>query len=346
MSDRSVFDLDYDGLVAGLADIGCPRYRADQVWRGLYVDLAESYEAVTTLPLDLRARLASALPIALPAVEREVESADGATRKAVLRLADGETIEGVTMDYADRATVCVSSQVGCALACPFCATGQSGFVRDLSCGEIVAQALHAAQGLRARGRRLSNVVFMGMGEPLLNTDAVLAAIRILNDPRGFGLGARSFTVSTAGLVPGIDRLAQEPLQVNLAVSLHAAEDGLRDALVPVNKTYPLDALVAACRRYIERTHRRVTFEIALLAGVNDRPHHAHAVVDRLRNLLCHVNLIPASPLPERRDLRRSPPEAVHAFAEVLATSGIPTSVRDSRGTEIAAGCGQLRARRR
>ena len=250
------------------------------------------------------------------------------------------------MDYADRATVCVSSQVGCAIGCPFCATGQSGFVRDLTPGEIVAQALFVARELRARGRRLSNVVFMGMGEPLANTDAVLAAIRSLNDPRGFGLGARSFTVSTAGVVPGIDRLGQEPLQLNLAVSLHAAEDALRDSLVPLNRKYPLDVLLNACRRYLGRTHRRITFEIALLAGINDRPHHARAVVERLENLLCHVNLIPANPLPERRDLRRSPPAAVHAFAEILTTSGIPTTVRDSRGAEISAGCGQLRAHRR
>jgi 23S rRNA (adenine2503-C2)-methyltransferase len=249
------------------------------------------------------------------------------------------------MEYADRATACVSSQVGCAVGCPFCATGQSGFVRNLSSGEIIAQALHVARDLRLRERRLSNIVFMGMGEPLSNLDAVLGSIRVLNDPRGFGLGARAFTVSTAGVVPGIERIAEDSLQLNLAVSLHAGDDTLRNVLVPLNRKYPLDLLMAACRRYLARTHRRITFEIALVAGLNDRPHHARAVAERLGGLLCHVNLIPANPISERRDLRRSPPAAVRAFAEILATAGISTTVRDSRGADILAGCGQLRARR-
>ncbi len=345
MPSSTLLDATYDELARRLAARGCPRYRADQVWKAVFVELAASYEAMTTLPRDLRAQLAEDLPFTPVRVAGEVATPDGATRKTLLALSDGETVEIVTMDYAERATVCVSSQVGCAIGCPFCATGQSGFVRDLSTGEIVAQVLIAARDLRERGRRLSNVVFMGMGEPLANLDAVLAAVRTLNDPRGFGLGARSFTVSTAGVVPGIDRLAEEPLQVNLAISLHAGEDALRDVLVPLNRKYPLRVLLTACQRYLARTHRRLTFEIALFAGLNDRPHHARAVAERLRGLLCHVNLIPANPIREERDLQQSSPAAVHAYAEILATADIPTTVRDSRGAEISAGCGQLRARR-
>ncbi len=346
MTNVSLLDLSYDELADRLGAWGYPKYRVDQIWHAAFVDLATDYAAVSTLPLDLRQELSRSLPLAPCLAERSLESPDGLTRKTVLRLADGETVEVVMMDYSERASVCISSQVGCAVGCPFCATGQAGFVRNLSSGEIVAQVLYAARDVRSIARPLSNVVFMGMGEPFANPDAVFQAIRTLNDPRGFGLGARSFTISTAGVVPGIDRLAADPLQVNLAVSLHAADDALRNVLVPLNRKYPLDILMAACRRYAARTHRRITFEIALVAGVNDRPHHARAVAERLDEMLCHVNLIPVNPIPERRDFRRSPSLSVHAYAEILKAAGIPTTIRDSRGAEIAAGCGQLRARRR
>jgi len=340
----TLFDLSFDDLALRLAALGCPVYRTQQVWRALFADLAASYDDMTTLPRGLRTQLAGALPFTPYEVLDEAVSVDGATRKAVLRLADGQTIEVVTMEYPDRATVCVSSQVGCAVRCPFCATGRGGLVRDLTSGEIVAQVVHAARELRARDRRVTNVVYMGMGEPLSNADAVLESIRRLNDPRGFGLGARSFTLSTAGVIPGIDRLGRDPLQVNLAISLHAGEDSLRNSLVPLNRKYPLDELMAACRRYLAATHRRITFEVVLAAGRNDRPHHARAVAERLEGLLCHVNLIPANPVPGEREPRPSPPASVREFADVLTTAGIPTTVRDSRGAEIAAACGQLRAR--
>jgi len=346
VTQRALLDLSYEDLARVLAQLGAPGYRTAQVWRAAYVELVTDFDAITTLPSDLRARLAAGLSVAPLATVDAVSSPDGHTRKSVLEYADGETVEVVTMEYPERATVCVSSQVGCAVGCPFCATGQSGFVRDLATGEIAAQVLHAARELRGRGRRLSNVVFMGMGEPLLNADAVLKAIHRLNDPRGFGLGARAFTVSTAGVVPGIERLARDPVQVNLAVSLHAGEDGLRNALVPLNRKYPLDALLDACRHYLAATHRRITFEIVLAAGTNDRPHHARAVAERLSGILCHVNLIAANPIQGKRDLRPSPPAAVRDFAAILEAAGIPTTVRDSRGAEIAAGCGQLRARPR
>jgi len=346
MHEPALLDLTLDELSTRLTALGFPRYRAEQIWRAAFVDLVSGYDAMSTLPRDLRTRLEAALPFTPCKAEQEQVSPDGATSKTLLRLADGETVEVVSMEYAGRATACVSSQIGCAVGCPFCATGQAGFVRNLSSGEIAAQVLHVARTLRSRGRRLSNVVYMGMGEPLANVDAVLGSIRLLNDPRGFGLGARAFTVSTAGMVPGMDRLANEPLQVNLAVSLHAGEDPLRSVLVPLNRKYPLEVLVAACQRYLARTHRRISFEIALVAGLNDRPHHARAVATLLSGLLCHVNLIPANPIPERRDWQRSSVGAVDAYAQVLIAAGIPTTVRDSRGTEIAAGCGQLRARQR
>jgi 23S rRNA (adenine2503-C2)-methyltransferase len=346
MRRPTLLDLTLDELAEHLATLGHPRYRAQQIWRAAFVDLLSSYDAMSTLPRDLRTHLESALPLAPCEADQEQVSPHGATSKTLLRLADGETVEVVSMEYAGRATACVSSQIGCAVGCPFCATGQAGFVRNLSSGEIAAQVLHVARTLRSRGRRLTNVVYMGMGEPLANLDAVLASIRLLNDPRGFGLGARAFTVSTAGMVPGMDRLANDPLQVNLAVSLHAGDDPLRSVLVPLNRKYPLDLLIAACERYLARTHRRISFEIALVAGLNDRPHHARAVAARLSGLLCHVNLIPANPIPERRDWLRSSAASVDAYAQVLIAAGIPTTVRDSRGADIAAGCGQLRARSR
>lgn len=247
------------------------------------------------------------------------------------------------MEYSERATVCVSTQAGCSVGCSLCATGTGGFRRDLATGEIIAQVLGAARAFRTRGRSLTNVVYMGMGEPLLNLDASIRSLQILNDSRGLGLGARSFTVSTVGIVPGIDRLSEIGLQVNLAVSLHAADDALRTHLVPINRTYPIDSLLAACRRYIARTRRRITFEITLIDGVNDRPDDARAVSRRLSGLLCHVNLIPFNPFPGC-PWTSSPSEAVDQYERILAAAGLPVSIRHSRGVEIQAGCGQLRSR--
>jgi len=337
---RCLQDLAFEELQAHLADL--PRFRAEQIWQGVHQQLAESYEAITTLPAALRGTLAETLPFTVAHVVADSSSEDGRTAKSLHRLEDGASVESVLMIYDSRATVCVSSQVGCAVGCPFCATGRSGFVRDLTVGEIVAQVLHAARELRRLERTLTNVVYMGMGEPFLNYDAVLGSIRILNDPRGFGLGARSFTVSTAGIIPGIERLSAEGLQVNLAVSLHAGTDELRSRLIPLNRRYPLDDLLQACRRYADRTHRRISFEVALMDGVNDVPEHAKDLAERLRGLLCHVNLIPYNPTSD--ELAAASEEAMQAFAGVLERAGIPTSVRQSMGSEIEAGCGQLRAR--
>jgi len=345
MSSRSLLDLSFGDLLDQLATLGQPGFRAQQIWQAVYKDLETSYDRMTTLPAALRAELSKSLPI-LPIEEAAAaSSADGRTRKILGRLTDGETIETVAMAYDRRHTVCVSTQVGCPMDCKLCATGRSGFMRNLSSGEIVGQVLQAARWFADRGTRLSNVVYMGMGEPFANYDATLASVRRLNDPRGFHLGARSFTLSTVGVVPAIDRLAGEGLQVNLAVSLHAADDELRSQLVPANRRYPLRALISACRRYVEATHRRVTFEIALIDGVNDSDHDAQRTAALLKGLLCHVNVIPFNRV-EGLAWRGSSKERVQAFCAVLEEARIPATIRYSRGADIQAACGQLRARNR
>jgi 23S rRNA (adenine2503-C2)-methyltransferase len=311
--------------------------------------MVDGFDQMTNLPTPLRARLAQETTIDVLEVVDTACSPDGRTRKDLLGLRDGETIEAVLMHYERRRTACLSTQVGCKMGCPFCATGQMGFRRDLSSGEIVAQALHFARQLQTEGERLTNVVLMGMGEPLANYDASLDAIRRLSDPEGFRLGQRHITLSTVGLVPQIRRLAKEGLQITLAVSLHAATDDLRDQLVPVNRRYGLDTLFRACAAYSERTGRRVSFEWALIEGVNDMPEQAHALADRVhsswsrsdRPTLAHVNLIPLNPSAGYRG-GRSTDEAVAAFASTLDQRGVPHTVRVRRGAAIQAGCGQLR----
>jgi 23S rRNA (adenine2503-C2)-methyltransferase len=298
---------------------------------------------MTNLPKSLREDLAEKTVIQLLEVVDTARSADGRTRKDHLRLPDGETIEAVLMRYERRRTACLSTQVGCAMGCPFCATGQMGFRRDLSSGEIVAQALHFARQLQAEGEPLTNVVLMGMGEPLANYEASLEAIHRLNHPDGFRLGQRHITLSTVGLVPEMRRLAREGLQITLAVSLHAATDDLRNHLVPVNRRYPLDMLFDACSTYTELTRRRVSFEWALIDGVNDMPEQAHALADRLQGMLAHVNLIPLNPSPEYRGTG-STSESVEAFASILDQRQVPYTIRVRRGVAIQAGCGQLRQR--
>jgi 23S rRNA (adenine2503-C2)-methyltransferase len=345
---RYLLDMGRSELEQWLTEMGEPPYRARQLWQWLYVRLADRFADMSDLPQALRKRLEEeALYPAFRLVEEKV-APGGETRKRLFELPDGERIETVLMLYRERATVCVSTQVGCAIGCPYCATGQGGFRRDLSAGEIVEQVLHFARVLRQAGPEwgappaVTNVVFMGMGEPLANYEATWAAVERLHDPLGFNLGARRMTISTAGLVPGILRLAEEPLQVNLAVSLHAATDALRDRLVPLNRRYPLEELLRACRVYTERTHRRVSFEYVLIAGVNDSLAEARRLAARLRGILGHVNLIPLNPIPDS-DWRPPERSVVDAFRDVLAKAGIPVSVRLERGTEIAAACGQLRA---
>lgn len=343
MASHALLDLSRQELASRLEEWGEPRFRADQIWRAVYRELVVSYEAITPLPRSLRQAMSQRLPFgSLEPLER-VESEDQSTSKVLFRLEDAETIEAVLMRYERRQTVCLSTQIGCAIGCPFCATGRGGLRRDLSVGEIVGQVLFFARELARGGERLTNVVYMGMGEPLLNYDATIGSIRALNDPDGFGLRARGFTVSTAGIVPGIERLAGEEFQVNLAVSLHAANDRLRNQLVPINRRYLLSELLHACRAYVERTHRRISFEIALIDGVNDSLENAREVVALLDGLLCHVNLIALNPV-EGCAFRPSPRAKREAFLEELRQRGLEATLRLGRGTEVEAGCGQLRGR--
>jgi 23S rRNA (adenine2503-C2)-methyltransferase len=339
----SLYDLDLSALQSLLANWGEPDYRARQLWEWLYVHLATGFDQMTSLPRPLRERLAAETGLEVPPVVNTIQSADGETRKDLLRLEDGETVEAVLMRYRERRTACISTQVGCTIGCVFCATGQMGFHRNLTSGEIVAQVLHFARMLRSEGQPLTNVVLMGMGEPLLNYEATLAAIRCLTDPQGFGLGQRHVTLSTAGLVPGIERLAGEGLQITLAISLHAATDSLRNQLVPTNRRYDLDALFEACHRYVQRTGRRISVEWALIEGVNDTRQQAQALAARLAGLLAHVNLIPLNPTSGYAG-RPSSHTALAAFTATLEQHHIPYTLRVRRGIEIQAGCGQLRQR--
>lgn len=342
-STTCLYDLSFPELQALLKELGQPSYRAKQLWEWLYVHLATDFEQMSNLPKSLRETLAQKTIIGAPQVVDSIRSPDGRTRKDLLQLADGETVEAVLMHYETRHTACISTQVGCALGCPFCATGQMGFRRDLTSGEIVAQALHFALQARGEDERLSNVVLMGMGEPLLNYEHTLEAIRRLNDHAGFNLGQRHITLSTVGVTPGIQRLAKEGLQITLAVSLHAATDRLRNQLVPINRRYGLDALFEACHEYVERTGRRVSFEWALIAGINDTPTQAQALAARLTGILAHVNLIPLNPT-RRYAGERSSAVATETFIAALERHGVPCTVRVRRGLDIKAGCGQLRQR--
>lgn len=338
-----LYDLSLEALESLLTEWGYPVFRARQIWRWLYAQKATRFDQMTNLPADLRQQLEAQTTLSALEPVRELASSDGRTVKWLFRLADGQLIESVLMDYADgRRTACISTQAGCAMGCVFCATGQMGFARHLSAGEIVEQAIILARWLEARQERLSNVVLMGMGEPLHNYEAVLEGIHRLNAPEGLGIGQRHITLSTVGLVPQIRRLADEGLQVKLAISLHAASDEERSALLPVNRRWPLAELMDACRYYIDKTDRRVTFEWALIAGENDVPEQAHALGRLLHGLLCHVNLIPLNPT-QGYGGSASGSESVARFQAVLSDYGVTSTVRVRRGIDINAGCGQLKA---
>lgn len=337
---QNIFDLSYDQLAQQLADWGQPRYRPAQIWSALYQQLLPDFDAMTTLPKTLREQLRDNYRFGLQ-VSAEQHSSDGSTRKLLFTLHDGRQIETVLMQYSsNRRTICISTQAGCALGCVFCATGQMGFMRHLTAGEIVEQVLWFARELKTAGNRLTNVVFMGMGEPFHNYEATMTAVDRLNDPDGLGIGARRLTISTVGLVPQIERFTAEKRQVNLAVSLHAATDAERSALLPVNKRYDIAALLAACRKYVDHTGRRITFEWALIADETDTPEQAHTLAGLLSDLDCHVNVIPLNPTPEYGG-KKSSHARVDAFCQILRDSGISCTVRVRRGIDISAGCGQL-----
>lgn len=337
---NSIFDLTSAQLTEQLLQWGEPAYRGQQIETWLYQKYVNQADQMTNLPRHLRAKLAEQYDFQPLQPTVTVDSSDGYTRKTLFSLPDGQQVEAVLMGYDKRQTLCLSSQAGCAMACPFCATGQMGFRRNLTAGEIVAQVISYARQLAQRDQRVTNIVFMGMGEPLANYKATWQAIRRLNDAAGFNLGARHITISTVGLVPAIRRLSQEPEQVGLAVSLHAPTDALRDVIVPLNRRYPIAMLMAAVRDYVATTRRRVTFEYALMDNLNDSDQQADQFAALLEGMLCHINLIPLNPTPNS-PWSGSPDERVQAFSERLNRRGIPTTIRLRRGIDIAAGCGQL-----
>ncbi len=342
-SNQSVplaYDLDQNQLESLLSSWGEPRYRAGQIWKGLYQQLWAAPQEFTNLPAGLRQRLAENLRFSALTPAQVLQSSDHETVKTLFTLPDNRAIEAVLMNYERRQTLCISTQAGCAMGCVFCATGQMGFKRNLSSGEIVEQVLYYARQLKADGERVTNVVIMGMGEPFHNYEATLSAIDRLNNPDGLNLGERRFTISTVGLVPMIRKFADEKRQINLAISLHAANDEQRTSLLPVNRKYPLADLMAACRYYIQQTNRRLTFEWALIQEVNDTPEQARELGQLIRGLLCHVNVIPLNPTHKYAG-QATTHQRAEAFRAELEKIGIPCTIRIRRGIDIQAGCGQL-----
>lgn len=346
----TLYDLEFQGLETLLASWGEEQKTAQSVWQWLYGHQATSIEQITSLPRTLRERLAAETSLYVPPVLARQEDPNRETRKDLLQLEDGEQVEVVLLRYRQRCSACISTQAGCACGCAFCATGQMGFVRQLSCAEIVAQVLHIQRELSAQQEpgqdkwpALSNVVLMGMGEPLLNYDHTIAAVRRLIDQRAIGLPPGRVTLSTVGIVPGIEQLAAENLPIKLAISLHAATDDLRSELVPINRRYPLDDLFAAVSKYVTKTQRRVLFEWVMIDGVNDTEEQTQALIERLDGLPAHVNLIRLNPTPNYAE-RPSTPESIEAFVATLDRANIPHTMRQRRGATIEAGCGQLRYR--
>jgi 23S rRNA (adenine2503-C2)-methyltransferase len=342
---RHLADLDLAQRRAAVTELGEPEYRATQLSTHYFGRLVRESAAMTDLPSATRAGLAGSLLPTLLTPVHELSCDAGSTRKALWRLHDGSLVESVLMEYPDRVTVCVSSQAGCGMACPFCATGQAGLTRNMSTAEIVDQVVwFAASRVAAGRRRPTHVVFMGMGEPMANYSRVIAAVRRLTDPApgGLGLSQRHITVSTVGLVPAMRRLAEEDLAVTLALSLHAPDDDLRDELVPVNQRWKVAQVLEAAWGYAARTGRRVSIEYAMIKNVNDQPWRADLLGRLLAGRLAHVNLIPLNPTPGSRwDASDKPVE--REFVRRLRAAGVPTTVRDTRGREIDGACGQLAA---
>ena len=342
----NLLDLDAEGIRAWCASIGQKPFRATQLARWIHRYCCDDFDAMTNLAKEFRARLKDLAYIKAPSIIREHKSADG-TRKWLFDVGNGNAVEAVFIPEDDRGTLCISTQAGCAMGCLFCSTGKQGFNRNLTTGEIVGQLRTAERELRREAgitdpndRVISNVVLMGMGEPLQNLDNVIPALRIFLDDNGYGLSRRRVTVSTSGLVRQMDKLG-EAVPVALAVSLHAPDDALRDKLMPVNKKHPLEELLAACRRYLKVAPRDfITFEYLLLGGINDAPEQARALVKLVKTVPCKFNLIPFNPFPDS-DLKQPEREKVLAFAKILNDAGIVTTVRKTRGDDIAAACGQL-----
>jgi len=339
-SKPSLLDLTTGDIKGMVLSLGEPSFRAFTISDWVYKKLAGSFSEMTDLPLRLRKYLNENFQLTRLTPVIDLMSSDNLTRKVLFNLPGNVKIETVLMSYHTRNTLCVSTQAGCALGCVFCATGQAGLQRNISAGEIVEQVLYFEKILRKSRRRLTNLVFMGMGEPFANYSEVVKSITILTDPACFDFGSRRITVSTVGIVPMIEKFAEDKPQVNLAVSLHAATDELRSELMPVNKRYPIEILINACRNYVQKTNRRISFEWALIRDVNDTPEQAGRLAELLRGMLCHVNLIPLNHT-HGYSGRESSAKKIKLFRDILTASGIPNTVRLRRGIDINAGCGQL-----
>jgi 23S rRNA (adenine2503-C2)-methyltransferase len=342
-SSPLIYDLSLEELRSTIEGWGEPAYRTTQIWHALYQRLVPTPSEMLELPSALRQRLQETFRFAAPSPSQHLRSRDGTTEKVLLPLDGGQSVEAVLMHYDRRRTACVSTQVGCAMGCSFCATGQMDLQRNLSAGEIVLQVLHFARQLLQDDLKLDNVVVMGMGEPFHNYPALADALRRLNHTDGFRFGARRITVSTVGLIPGIEQFGREFPQVNLAISLHAATNELRNQLIPANKRYPLEALMRTCRSHVALTGRRVTFEWALIREINDGVDQARYLATLVDGLNCHINLIPLNPTTQFPG-KPSSKARIAAFTDVLDRHGIPNSVRVRRGLDIDAGCGQLAIR--
>jgi 23S rRNA (adenine2503-C2)-methyltransferase len=335
-----IYDLDFSDLNTAVNLWGEPNFRSTQIWQGLYKQLWRTPEEFSPLPKTLQKRLADNFSFSHLSPTRTLSSSDGETQKILFTLPDGLAIETVRMGYARRRTLCISTQAGCAMGCVFCATGQMGFKRHLTSGEIVEQVIHFAHLLKGVGERVTNIVVMGMGEPFHNYNETMKAIDRLNHGEGFNFGARRITISTVGLIPVIRKFAAEKRQVNLAVSLHAADDELRSSILPINRKYPLRELLQTCREYSTQTHRRITFEWALIQDVNDSPEQAQRLAALLKGILCHVNVIQLNPTKKYSGKATSRQRALE-FKQELEKNGIPCTIRLRRGIDIQAGCGQL-----
>ena len=340
MAKTLIYDLDFDTFAQALTELGQQPFRARQIWSGLYQQYYEDFSQFSNVPGNLRTALAEQYLLNPLTPLATIRSKDQLTEKILFGLPDDLNVETVLMRYEERNSLCISTQVGCPMGCVFCATGQMGYQRGLSTGEMLAQIIHFMRLLKTEGKSLTNIVYMGMGEPFLNYEATMDSLRRLTDPSAFNFGARRITVSTVGIIPKIEKFSHEGLQVNLAVSLHSADNELRSQLVPANRIYPLKNLISACRAYTDETHRRISFEYALINDVNDSTAAAAQLAGLLKGMLCHVNLIALNPS-KHYSLQGSPREKVHAFADVLSERGIPVTVRLRRGIEIEAGCGQL-----
>ncbi len=334
------FDLDLNDLSEVLKGYGEPDFRTKQLWQLVYKNLKLSPEAFPAVPKELRLKLAENFDFAPVQVLRKVVSQDQRTEKYLFGLQDGKKIEAVLMYYRERITICISTQVGCGMNCAFCATGQMGLTRNLSAGEIAGQVLFFAQELSLTEKKLSNIVIMGMGEPFHNYDNVMKAIDVINHPDGFQFGERRITVSTVGLIPMIEKFTKAKRQINLAISLHAPSNKIREQILPVNRKYPMEQLLEACQAYVQTTRRRITFEYALIHGVNDSVADAAQLAKLLHGMLCHVNLISLNETKKYAG-KGSPAERANDFRAVLDRAGIPCSIRLKRGVDIGAGCGQL-----